>query len=227
MKVLVIEDDSELVELISIALEIGWPDTQMISTHLGEKGAELVETEKPDIVLLDLGLPDISGFEVLKQIRAFSEVPVVIETVRKSEGDVVKGFGLGANEYIVKPFGQLELMARIKNVLRKYPSDTSSGVLTCGKLCLDVTHGKLTKGSNSIKLTPTETLLMRALMNNEGKIQTFSELSDIIWGDDYLASNGPLRVYIHRLRRKIETVSEHTVKIISLPGIGFSLEVAK
>lgn len=224
MKILVIEDDSELVELISIALEIGWPEAKLISTHLGKSGVELVSEENPDIVLLDLGLPDKCGFEVLRAIRSFSDVPIIIETVNKNEDDVVKGLGLGANEYIYKPFGKLELLARIKTVLKNHPSKTSNEYLTCGKLYLDVVQNQLTQGSRSIKLTPTETRIMQALLRNAGQTQTFNDLAEIVWGTDYPGSVNPLRIYIHRIRKKIRFVSDSEVNsIITLPGVGFML----
>ena len=103
MKVLIIEDDREIIEAISLAFQIRWPEAKVVSTRLGEKGSELVESEAPDIVILDLGLPDMSGFDVLHRIRLFSDVPIIILTVRADEADVVKGLEWGADDYIVKP----------------------------------------------------------------------------------------------------------------------------
>ena len=127
VKILVIEDDAEIVEFISMAFDNSWPGTETISTHHGRKGLELCQTQKPDAVLLDVGLPDISGFDVLKRIRAFSEVPVIIESVRGSEYDVANGLSCGADEYIVKPFGQLELVARVKAVCRGFATPDGDG----------------------------------------------------------------------------------------------------
>jgi DNA-binding response OmpR family regulator len=117
VKVLVIEDDREIVEAISLALGIYWPKTEVVSTHLGNRGVELVKTESPDIVILDLGLPDTDGFEVLRQIRLFSSVPIVVLTVKSEEKDVVRMLEGGANDYMVKPFRQMELLARLKTQL--------------------------------------------------------------------------------------------------------------
>ncbi len=116
MKILVIDDDAEIVEYISIACNVGMPDVKVVSTHQGRAGIELVKTERPDAIILDLGLPDMSGFEVLKQIRAFSKVPIIIESVASSEANIVKGLEWGADEYLVKPFGQFEFLARIKSL---------------------------------------------------------------------------------------------------------------
>ena len=114
MKVLIIDDDPGIVATISVCFQIQWPEAELISTHLGEEGVELVKREAPDVVILDLGLPDISGFEVLKRTRLFSRVPIVILTVRSDEGAMAKGFELGANDYMVKPFRHWELVARLK-----------------------------------------------------------------------------------------------------------------
>jgi DNA-binding response OmpR family regulator len=119
MKILIIEDDRAIVELISLSFQVGWPEAELISSHLGKEGIELVESRCPDIVILDLGLPDISGFEVLRGLRRFTAVPIVILTVRSEEADVVKALEWGADEYIIKPFRQLELLARIKSLMRR------------------------------------------------------------------------------------------------------------
>jgi len=113
-KILVIEDDPEIVTSISLALQIYWPKSQVISSNLGEQGVEMVKAEEPDIVVLDLGLPDISGYEVLKRIRMFSALPVIILTVRSQEEDVVRALEGDASDYIIKPFRQKELLARLQ-----------------------------------------------------------------------------------------------------------------
>jgi two-component system, OmpR family, response regulator VicR len=118
MKLLIIEDDADIVNAISLAFRYYWPDVELFSTHLGTQGIELTRNEKPDVILLDLGLPDITGFEVLQQIRRFSSVPVLILTVRSSEEDVLKAIEEKANAYIVKPFRQMELMKRLESILK-------------------------------------------------------------------------------------------------------------
>ncbi len=146
MKVLIIEDDREIIEAISLAFQIRWPEAKVVSTHCGANGAELVESETPDIVILDLGLPDVNGFEVLRQIRLFSHVPVVILTVRTDEADIVKGLEWGADDYITKPFRQLELLARVKALIRRQrPSEEEQVV--CGPLRLDATANRASPSS--------------------------------------------------------------------------------
>ena len=163
MKVLLIEDDREIIDAISLAFQIRWPEAEVISTRLGQKGAELVESEAPDIVILDLGLPDISGFEVLREIRRFSNVPTIILTVRADEADVVKGLEWGADDYIVKPFRQLEFLARVKALIRRQ-SPAEGEILVVGPLRLDTTTGQLHYDGKEIALTVTENHILTHLM---------------------------------------------------------------
>jgi two-component system KDP operon response regulator KdpE len=223
MKILIIEDDSEITEFISLALEIGWQGVKIISTHQGTEGIQLVESESPDAVILDIGLSDISGFDVLKQIRAFSSVPVFIETINKSEADIVKGLGLGADEYITKPFGQIELLAKMQAILRRHGTDDSRNLIY-GSLYLDASRGQISCGPKKVSLTRTETLIMQALINHAPQVTTFSDLAETIWGDECSYVEATLRTYIRRIRKKLETVSEKTIIIRSMPGVGYILE---
>src|ERR1035437_10589731 len=134
MKILIIEDDQQIVEAITLAFQIRWPEAKLVSTPQGEKGIELVENEKPEIVILDLGLPDINGFEVLKQIRLFSDIPILILTARTEESDIVKGLEWGADDYMIKPFRQLELLSRIKALTRRTGPVAEDRPLTSGQL---------------------------------------------------------------------------------------------
>jgi DNA-binding response OmpR family regulator len=225
MKVLLIEDDTEIVEFISIAFNVGWPDVELLTTHQGRRGIELTETKSPDLVILDLGLPDISGFEALKQIRGFSDVPVIIETVRNSEADIVKGLDMGADEYIQKPFGQLELLAKMKVVLRRRCVTDVSDTVTFGPLRLNPSTGRLFVENQLIPVTRTEALIMRCLMDNHSRVASYADLSEAIWGDSYLKDTNTLRVYIHRLRQKIRIDARYAGVIASDPGIGYFLKV--
>jgi two-component system KDP operon response regulator KdpE len=227
MKFLIIEDDPEIVEYISIAFEVGWPSVKLITCHHGNKGLELVEKESPDLIILDLGLPDIDGYEVLKQIRLFSTVPIIIITVRGSEADIVRGLERGANEYLVKPFGQLELIARIKTLLRiNHPQDIMYPII-CGSLPLECnpSTGQLTHGQNSTFLTRTECLLLQKLMANAGRVVTYEELAGAVWGCSYPNATDTLRVYIKRIRTKIEKELQLSNLIHSRTGVGYYLEI--
>ena len=222
MKVLLIEDDREIVEAISLAFQIRWPEAELIPTRLGQKGVELVESESPDIVILDLGLPDISGFEVLQQIRLFSQVPTIILTVRADEADVVKGLEWGADDYITKPFRQLEFLARVKALIRRQGSQGSDS-LSFGPLKLDATTGQLFVDSREVALTVTETHIMAHLMRNGGRVVTHSSLAEAVWGDDYPGATDSLKVHIRRLREKIEEDPGSPKLILIRTGVGYFL----
>ncbi len=222
MKVLLIEDDKDIIDAISLAFQIRWPEAKVVSTRLGEKGVELVEGEVPDIVVLDLGLPDINGFEVLRQIRLFSKVPVIILTVRSDEADVVKGLEWGADDYIIKPFRQLELLARVKAMIRRQdPSEEES--LVYGPLRLETASGQLYHDGKEIALTVTESHILSHLMKNAGHVVSHSSLAEAVWGDDYPGATDSLKVHIRRLRQKIEADPSQPKTILTRTGVGYFL----
>jgi len=222
MKVLIVEDDKEIVDAITLAFQIRWPEAKVVSTRLGRKGVELVESENPDIVILDLGLPDISGFEVLNQTRLFSHVPIIILTVRADEADVVKGLEWGADDYILKPFRQLELLARVKALIRRQtPSEEES--LSSGPLRLEATSGQLYLDGKEIALTITESRILAHLMRNAGHVVTHSSLAEAVWGNDYPGAADSLKVHIRRLREKIEANPSQPKLILTKAGVGYFL----
>ncbi|MCK5615638.1 response regulator transcription factor [Candidatus Pacearchaeota archaeon] len=226
MKVLIVEDDIETIEFISIALDVGWDNISILSVSHGKNVPYIVDSESPNIIILDLGLPDISGFEVLKEIRLFSNVPIIIATVSGSEESIVKGLDFGADEYIVKPFGQLELLARIKAVLRSRNIEKEgSEPITLGPLKYYPDSAKLKYGLKYIHLTRTECLIIYELIRNAGNLVTYSKLADTIWGDYYPNAPDTLRVYIRRLRVKIETETGCSGLISSRPGLGYIMEL--
>ena len=226
MKILVIEDDAEIREFVSIALDVSWPITEMIATHQGNDGVQLVETAAPDVVLLDLGLPDIDGLDVLKQIRAFSEVPIIIISVRADEPTIVKGLEWGADEYIVKPFGQLELLARIRAVLRRTSPETTDSI-NIGSVKLNTISRELSCQKKTAHLTRTESLIVHTLMANIGQIVTYPRLAEVVWGDEYPNASDAIRVYIRRIRAKLEAVIDHHWSLNSKPGVGYVLDIAQ
>jgi len=224
MKVLIIEDNPEISTAIGVAMQIRWQDAQIITTHLGERGAEMVESEKPDVVILDLGLPDISGYEVLKRVRLFSLVPVLILTVRSDEDDIVKGLEYGADDYMVKPFRKLELLSRVQALLRRYASfQDNEEPVTCGPLSLNPTSGQLIYNNREVKLTNTERRILQHLMRNCGHVVTYASLAEAVWGGDYPDAANSLKVYIRRLREKIEDDPGDPKLILTTSGIGYAL----
>ena len=223
MKVLIIEDDREIVEAVALAFQMRWPKPKLVSTHLGEKGIEMVESEAPDIVILDLGLPDVNGFEVLKQIRLFSAVPIIILTVMADEAAIVKGLEYGADDYMVKPFRQLELLARVKNVMRRQGSLAEKPPLACGQLHFDPSARQLLYGEKEISLTATEGEILYHLMGKADHVVTHSSLAETVWGEDYPGAANSLKVHIRRLREKLEEDPSHPQLILTKPGIGYFL----
>ena len=223
MKVLIIEDDREIVEVISLAFQIRWPEVKLVSTHLGEKGVELVESENPDVVILDLGLPDTSGYDVLREIRTFSTVPILILTVRGEEPDVVRGLEWGADDYMVKPFRQLELLSRIRALTRRANSSGGETPLVYGELSFNPTTRQLSCGQKEIEITRTEGTILHQLMRNPGLVVTHSALAEALWGEDYPDATSALKVYILRLRQKLEADPSQPKLILTKSGIGYLL----
>ena len=223
MKALIIEDDPEIVESISLALQIRWPETQIVSTHLGKKGIDLVESDDPDIIILDLGLPDMSGFDVLKQVRSFSSVPIIILTVKADEADIVKGLEWGADDYMVKPCGQLELLARVKARIRDKSRLVKEAPLSYGSLRFNPSTHQLLIGKKEIGLTTIEAHIIHRLMKNAGYVATYSSLAEEVWGEDYPGSIDSLRVHIRRLRGKVEADASQPQLILTKAGIGYFL----
>lgn len=226
MKLLIIEDDEEIVEVVTLAIQIRWPDVQIIPTHLGEKGIELVAEERPDLVVLDLGLPDISGYETLKRLRVFSNVPIIILTSRDDETDVIKALEWGADDYISKPFRQMELTSRIQAVLRRAgPSEHEAPepqpAFRAGKLVIDYNSRAVTYKGQAIKLTPTEYQLLFHLTKNSGRVLTSRTLLSKVWGRAYIDEKEYLKVHISNLRRKLDDDLDAEALIVTERGIGY------
>lgn len=222
MKVLVIEDDANIVEAITIAFQTSWPDAKVVSTSLGDKGVDLVETGNFDAVILDLGLPDISGFEVLKQIRLFSDVPILILTVTSDEIYILKGLELGADDYVVKPGTPLQLIARVKNILRR-KSFINEDSITYGPLHLDPATAQVFCRGKEVHLTPTEFRILHCLLKYRGRLVSNTTLVKIVWDDEYPGSADCIKVYIRNLRRKIEDDPAHPKIILTKSGMGHFL----
>lgn len=205
MKVLIIEDNAEVVEAVSLCLQIRWPDADISSAYGGLTGVEMVESQTFDVVILDINLPGINGFEVLKRIRSFSDVPVLILTVRGWEEDQVEGLELGADDYIVKPFRPRELVSRVNSVLRRV-NTAAAGVeapsLTRGKLTLHLNSNEIQFGEDKVKLTPTECKVLYALMKNDGQTLSSNMLvTEVLGRED--GNTEIIRTYIRRLRSKL------------------------
>lgn len=222
IKVLLVEDDEEIREVISLAFEINWPELKLISTRLGKQGVELAADESPDLVVLDLGLPDTSGFDVLREIRVFSNVPILILTVRGEEEDIVRGLEAGADDYMTKPFRQVELLSRMRALTRR-ARPAGGEALAYGGLSFDPSTGQLSFGRTQTTLTPIEGEVLSHLMRNAGQTSTYFDLAEAIWGVGFNEETESLRVFIRRLREKIEADPTQPQIILTSPDIGYSL----
>jgi DNA-binding response OmpR family regulator len=220
MKVLMIEDDADIIDFMKTALQIGWPEAVLISATNGTRGIEMAEMESPAIILLDLGLPDVNGFDVLKKVRSFSDVPIIITTVSGEENFVVKGLALGANDYITKPLRPLEMIARMKALTKrdKLYDDLS---VECGDMHFGVSLHELHKSDRIISLTTTEGQIMCALMRNAGKLMSYASLAKAVWGEYYPGVEDSMKSHICHLRQKIEDEANHPRYILNVSGIGY------
>lgn len=221
MKILIIEDDKNIIAALECAFNISWPEVKLISTDWGETGVNLTETENPNLVIVDLGLPDINGLQVIKDIRLFSTVPIIVLTVKTEEMTVVRAFSLGANDYIYKPFRPMELMARIKRLILFSEEKGDSPVRIWGKFLFDIGRRELKHGNVSISLTEIETKILNTLINYSPNIVTYSLLAQAVWGDDYDGAYNCLKVHVRHLRKKIEKDPAKPAVIFTKIGIGY------
>lgn len=223
VKALIIEDDREIVESVSQVLRMRWPAAELTSTHLGSHGLELAESSAHSIVILDIGLPDMNGLDVLKGIRSFSRVPIVILSALSGESDIVKGLEWGADDYIVKPCGPLELLSRVKARLREDERVPEESPMTFGPMILNPLSRRLECGARAVDLTAIESLIMLNLIRNAGQVSTYVSITEEVWGDDHPDCVDTLRVHIRRLRMKVEEDPSRPQIILTRSGVGYFL----
>jgi len=229
-KILIIEDEPRIVRLLRVNLEsVGY---RVIHGLTAGEGLRALGEDAPDLVLLDIMLPDGDGYSLCRRIREFSDVPIIMLTAKTREHDKVEGFHCGADDYVTKPFSSAELLERVKAVLRRSERDSSSrgcatdGV-TVGDLVISFSRRKVFRGSAEIKLTPTEYSLLHHLASNAGRVMLHGELLSLVWGPEYRDELEYLRAYIHLLRRKIEVNPASPRIIVSSPGMGYSFDIPR
>jgi DNA-binding response OmpR family regulator len=208
MKILVVDDDARLRDALDAGLTLQWQDVEVISAEDGEEGLSQFFEQEPDVVLLDVTMPRKSGFEVLKDIRRVSDVPVIMLTGRAGDIDQVRGLELGADDYIAKPFSHLALIARIKAVLRRAqlpPPVQAVPDFTAGDLAIHFQNQEVTVAGEPVKLTPVEYRLLYHLVRNVGHLLPHQALLERVWGVDYEASPEYLKVFVSRLRAKLRS----------------------
>ena len=224
-RILIIDDEPDVRRAVRLTIQLQEPEWEVLEAENGDVGLLKVEAEQPDLVLLDLIMPDMNGFETLKQLRLFSDVPVIILTVRDDELDKVRGLELGADDYIVKPFGHLELMARLRSVLRRAEGSVASQEkpLVLDDLRIDFNTHQVTLHGEPIPMTATEYRLLELLARNVGRVVTYQTLLNRVWGRYAVDSNDYLKVYIHRLRQKLGEDPAHPHFIHTVRGQGYML----
>jgi two-component system response regulator VicR len=225
VKIVIIEDAADIVEVVSLCFELRWPGSEVISSAEGKRGLELIERENPDIVILDLGLPDIDGFEVLKDIRRFSNVPVIVLTARTEEVDIVRGLELGADDYITKPFSHIQLLARVQSVLRRVqsvPRSSANGYFSIGDLYIDFDGREVRLAGQTLQLTPIEYNLLYQLVCNEGRVLSHRYLLEKVWGAGSAEDDiSYIKVYVQRLCDKLKDSPQTANMIQNVRGVGY------
>jgi DNA-binding response OmpR family regulator len=206
MKILIVDDDEHIREAVTVGFQLQWPDAEIIGAQDGEEGVAKFFAHNPDVVVLDVAMPRKNGFEVLREIRQVSDVPVIMLTARGEETDQVRGLEMGADDYVVKPFGHLALLARVKAVLRRaeMPPLRELPEFTAGPLAISFQRNEVTLHGEPVRLTPVEFKLLYHLVRNAGRLMSHQALLDRVWGEDYGATTDYLKVFISRLRAKIE-----------------------
>jgi DNA-binding response OmpR family regulator len=225
MKILLVEDDRQLVDALLTAFRFRWPEAELFTAGDAETGLWLALKRAPDAVVLDLGLPDRSGFDVLVDIRRVSDVPVILLTAARGEMDHVRGLELGADDYLVKPFGHMPLLAHIKAVLRRAQplADSDEPVpLSVGRLRLDKQQREVVGSVARIRLTPIEFKLLYYLMRNAGRVVSRSMLIRRVWGDADSVTDHDLTVFVSRLKSKLAAAGD-APPILAEHGIGYRI----
>lgn len=224
MKVLVIDDFPEVVEIIGLCFRMRWPDATLISTGSGREAVGLVETAAPDIVILDMALPDIQGVRVLKEIRKFSDLPVIVVSGDPDETAKITALEMGADDYLTKPFSPTELMARAKAVLRRTHMPElrdDSGIVRGDGISIDLYRRRMLIDEQEISLTHTEWRLLTYLARNEGRVISHRVLAEKVWHSEY-TSGSAIKMCVRRLRHKIGDAGNRTTMIRTHRGMGYS-----
>ncbi len=222
--VLVVEDDSAMLRFIRRTLELN--DLAVVVAEDGASAVETFQSQRPDLVVLDIGIPKMDGFEVCRRIKAHDDnAPVIMVTARDADEDIVRGFQVGAEDYLAKPFAGSVLVARVKSLLRRTRSlaGLPGDRIECGGLVVDLASRNVTLCGDAVHLTPTEYKLLALLGRFHGKVLAFQQIFAEIWGPDYVVDPQMLRTHISRLRKKVEPDCTSPTLIQTVPGVGYRL----
>jgi len=221
-RILIVDDELSILKFLRSNLEDrGYT---AISATNGEEALHIIERELPDLIILDVMMPKMDGFEVCRRLREWSQIPIIMLSARGDEKDKVKCLDLGADDYIVKPFGANELMARVSAVLRRTRTagiSTTKSSITSGDLVINFAKRQVTRAGTEVKLTPTEYSLFQELAMNSGKVLTHTHLLKRVWGSEYQDEREYLHVFVRRLRAKLESDPNHPRYILNVSGVGY------
>ena len=228
MKLLIIDNDPEAVELVEVTLGMTWPEATRLSASSGDAGIDAVDSEEPNLVVLDVDLPDMDGLSVCREIRRFSDVPIIMLTERDKEADIVRGLDVGADDYIVKPLDSIVFVARVKAVLRRADLTLpfEDKVFNYGDLKVDFGRCKVTLGQRLVNLTPKEYGLLCQLIKRCGKIVRSRTLLGLVWGREYLEETNYLKVHIKHLRGKLGEDSAAPKYIFTERNVGYGFAIS-
>jgi two-component system KDP operon response regulator KdpE len=217
--VLVIDDEAQIRRLLQLTLESN--DYKVLFAEDGKEGIRRAGMDRPELIILDLGLPDMDGLDVLKELRKWGNIPVLILSVRDSESDIISCLNAGADDYLVKPFRSGELTARIETALRHRPSVNPERVFISGSLSVDLVARLVKRSGQVVKLTPTEYKLLSLFVRNVGRVLTHRYLLEEVWGPAFAEESEYTRVYVGQLRKKIEDDPAHPKLLLTESGIGY------
>ncbi|MFP5335393.1 MAG: response regulator [Actinomycetes bacterium] len=222
MRALLVDDDRGLLRALALTLQAqGW---QVVTAGTGRAALTAVTDERPDVVLLDLGLPDVDGVTVVREVRRRSAVPVVVLSARDQSSEKVRALDAGADDYVTKPFGVEELLARLRAAVRRADPLPEDPVVTAGELVVDLARAAVTRRGEEVRLTPTEWHLLDVLVRREGRLVSQRTLLQEVWGPAYGTESNYLRVYMAQLRRKLEDEPSRPRHLLTEPGLGYRFE---
>lgn len=221
-RILVIDDEPQIRRALHTALTAHGYSVE--TAENGSLGLATIATWAPDAVVLDLVMPVMDGFEVLRQVRPWSDVPIIVLSARGQEPDKVIALDQGADDYLTKPFGMSELLARLRVVLRRQRG-AHVATIQAGDVVIDLEHRQVTRAGNEVHLTPTEMSLLLALAHDAGRVLTHRQVLQRVWGEYAAENSAQLRVYINYLRRKLEDDPARPVLIVTEPGVGYRLKI--
>ena len=230
MRLLIIEDDPIISETVTICFSLRWPEAEVAAAESGEEGLKLATLQAPDVIILDVGLPGIDGYETLRRLRGMTDAPAIMLTARDGDVSKVKGLEWGADDYVTKPFSHIELIARVRAVLRRTVSGSleqsrGSYINEAGGLEIDLDARTVTRHGQTVSLAPLEYSLLYHLTKNEGRVMTHQSLLTKVWGQDYLEEVDYLKVYVRRLRTKLNDDPQNPELIHTERGIGYIFQV--